>query len=427
MISTFLNLPAKRRSDLLSSSLGNVLEWFDFALFIFFAPIIGEHFFPVHSPASAAIAAFAVFAGGFLCRPLGGIVFGHFGDRYGRVRVLRASIALITLATLLTGLLPAYETLGVLSSVLFAALRLLQGLSVGGEYSGVMIYLAETAPEGKRGMMTSFAAVGANFGFLIATLLTLFLQSIFSKAVLFDWAWRIPFFVMGTIGLLVLYFRFSMRETQAFLFLKQTHHIARQPFREALSKSPTVLLRIVGLTAMGAAFYYVFFGYMPSYLHDFLNVDLADSFGLQAVFLAAMLFLVPFAGRMGDHFGRRRMLLFVVFSILILSWPMFYLIQTKVTFAIAASLLIATFISSLEQGNTLIAVVEQSSVAVRYSTVAFSYNLGQALFGGTAPLIISLLTQHYGMQAAALYLMLMAGISALAIWKMQVSLPHLSH
>ena len=153
-----------KKIDIIATSLGNVLEWFDFGLFIFFAPIIGKHFFPTHDTFSANIAAFSVFSLGYFCRPLGGILFGHQGDRYGRVEPLRQSILIITIATLLIGLLPTYETAGLLTSICFVVLRLIQGISAGGEYSGAMIYLFESAPNHQRGLITSFAAAGANIG-----------------------------------------------------------------------------------------------------------------------------------------------------------------------------------------------------------------------------------------------------------------------
>ena len=189
------------------SSLGNVLEWLDFGLFIFLAPVIGNIFFPSDYPELSQMAAFGVFAGGFLCRPIGGIIFGHFGDKYGRANPLRLSILIITFSTLLGGLIPSYASIGILAPILFTLLRLSQGIAIGGEYSGIMTYLVESAPQKRRGFIGSFAATGANLGFFIATILTLLLQHYFNIDTINKWAWRIPFIFMGIVGGFISYSR----------------------------------------------------------------------------------------------------------------------------------------------------------------------------------------------------------------------------
>lgn len=158
--------------------MGNIIEWFDFGLFIFMAPIIGGKFFPQESANTATIHALMVFAIGFLCRPIGGIFFGYFGDTRGRAKTLRISILIITLSTFLIGIIPSYQEIGLFAPTLFIILRLIQGISIGGEYSGIMIYLAESASQKHRGFITSFAASGSNLGFLCATL-TLTLLNLF--------------------------------------------------------------------------------------------------------------------------------------------------------------------------------------------------------------------------------------------------------
>lgn len=282
---------------LLVSSLGNILEWFDFALFIYFAPIIGQLFFPLHDPQSATIAAFGVFATGFICRPLGGILFGHWGDQNGRAHTLRLSISLITCSTLLVGFLPTYSSAGIFASILFVFLRLVQGLSVGGEYSGIMIYLAESAPTKKRGFFTSFAAVGANLGFLIATLLVVSLKILLSEEILLQWGWRIPFILAGIVGLVILYYRLKLLETPAYLFLKQSKGLHKHPLATALRNSPKNLLQILGLTCMGSTYYFVFFGFIPNYLLQQNKISSSNVLIMESVLLAVMICIIPLAGK----------------------------------------------------------------------------------------------------------------------------------
>lgn len=400
---------------LTASSFGNILEWFDFGLFIYLAPIIGTQFFPTHDVNSATLAAFGVFAAGFVCRPLGGILFGHWGDKRGRVRALRWSILGISFATLVVGFLPTYHTIGILASILFTLLRLVQGLAVGGEYGGVMIYLAESSPRGRRGFFTSFGASSANGGFLLATLTTILLKTTVSSDVIYAWAWRIPFIGAGVIGLFVLYYRLKLLETAHYLYLKTTQRLQKKPLLTAMRYAPTRLLRIVGLTCMGSTLYFVFFGYMPMYLSQYTQVSLPEALSFQAIVLVVMMVLIPIAGACGDKIGRKKMLLLAALSIICLTLPCFYLLQHNTWIFVMLALGIVTIISAMEQGNTLTMAVEHLPTNIRYSGVCFSYNVGNALFGGTAPLVVDLLVTRMGVMAPAYYLIIMGCISFLAI------------
>lgn len=404
------------RRTMLAISLGNIVEWYDFGLFIFFAPVIGEVFFPTTAPSTAAIAAFSVFAVGFLCRPLGGILFGHYGDTCGRAKTLRISILLISLSTLLVGFLPTYHSAGIWAPVLLTLLRLLQGLSVGGEYSGVMICLAESAPKHKRGFMTSFAVTSSNLGFLFA-LLTLFLaKTTLSDAELHAWGWRLPFIAVGLFGTVILYYRFRVGESPIYLRLKSAHQLEKKPFFAVCKLAPKSLLKIVGLTCMSSTVYMVFVAYMPTYLEQFTTVSSSMAFTIQTILLGCMLFAVPFFAACGDFLGRRRVLIVAASCIILFAIPGFYLLQQPSLFLITLVLSVAMGLSALDQGNSLTAIVETCPAEVRYSGVAFSYNLGNALFGGTAPLVVGLLTHQLSAVAPAYYVIGMALVSLCVIF-----------
>ncbi len=401
-----------------ASSLGNIIEWLDFGLFVYLAPIIGEQFFPVHNANSAAIAAFGVFAAGFLCRPAGGILFGHLGDRIGRAKALRWSILAITFTTLLVGLLPTYRDVGLLAPLLFTVLRILQGLSVGGEYSGIAVYLAESATPQRRGFFTSFAALGANMGFLLATVFALVLHRFMLQETLPDWFWRLPFLLAGALGFIILYFRLKLAETPIYQQLQVSQQVEKKPLLVALRHCPRQLLMILGLTCMGSSFYFIFFGYLPNYLAQHRDTSLTEALSVQAVLLLVMMCLIPVAGWFGDRWGRRRMLMIAAISILILTVPCWYLLHSGVILALG---FVALF-SALEQGNTLIAAIENCPSQIRYSAVSFSYNLGNALFGGTAPLIASVLTQKLGYLSPSVYLILTASFGLWAITRLPKNL-----
>jgi MHS family proline/betaine transporter-like MFS transporter len=400
-----------KKRQLLITSLGNTLEWLDFGLFIFLAPILGEKFFPSSNALTNTLSALTVFAAGFVCRPLGGILFGHAGDIHGRASTLRLSIFIMTLSTFLIGCLPSYHSLGITASLLFVTLRLLQGISVGGEYSGTMIYLAESSATKHRGLVTSFAAMGANLGFLLATFILLIFNQLFSNQSLLDWGWRLPFLVIGCIGSIIFYLRFKLIETPAFSHLKKHHHLQTQPFLSALRYAPLSLIKIIGLTCMGSSLYYVFFGYMTSYLNLYLGIEKNTALLIQSFFLSSMLLLVPLAGICGDKLGRKPVLIFTAAALMLLALPCFWLLQLHSLASVMAAFSIATLLSSLDQGNTLCAVVENCPANIRYSGIAFAYNLGNAIFGGTAPLILALLTEKLGGIAPSFYLILMAGFT----------------
>ncbi len=377
------------------------------------APILGAKFFPHSSASNSLIEVFIVFAVGFFCRPLGGILFGYFGDTRGRATTLRISVLMISLSTFLVGLLPSYEEAGMISPVMFILLRLIQGLSIGGEYSGIMIYLAESAPTNKRGFITSFAAVGANLGFLLATLTLMLLHLLFTATIIATWAWRAPFLLIGLPGLLLIYYRFKLSETPVYSELKKKHRIESVPFVAAIKSAPYQLLKIFGLTCMGSTFYYVFFGYMPTYLERYIGFTVNEALAVVSMMLMAMLLTVPLAGMCGDYFTRKKMLIVTAIVTIVLVIPCFYLLRFHSLSLALLSLGIATILSSLEQGNTLAVVVENCPENVRYSGIAFSYNLGNALFGGSAPLIVTLMTEKIGLVSPAYYLIVMTSITLL--------------
>ena len=375
------------------------------------APILGAKFFPQTSASNSIIEVLIVFALGFLCRPIGGILFGYFGDTRGRAMALRVSMLMISLSTFLVGLLPSYEDAGMIAPIVFILLRFIQGLSIGGEYSGVMIYLAESAPADKRGFITSFAAVGANLGFLLATLTLMLLHLCFTETTVASWAWRVPFLFIGLPGLLLIYYRFKLPETPVYSELQKKHRLVAIPFIAAIKLAPYQLLKIFGLTCMGSTFYYVFFGYMPTYLEKYIGFSVNEALAIVSIMLMAMLFTVPLAGMSGDYFTRKKMLIVTAIITILLVVPCFYLLQFHSVLLALISLGTATVLSSFDQGNTLAVVVENCPENVRYSGIAFSYNLGNALFGGSAPLIVTLMTEKIGLISPAYYLILMTCLS----------------
>ncbi len=194
----------RQLSSIISSSIGNILEWYDFGLFSIFSSLFSQLFFPTEDPHIALIATFSIFAVGFFCRPLGALVFGYLGDKFGRASTLRLSILMISLPTLLIGVLPTYHQIGILAPILLTLIRIWQGISIGGEYSGNIIYLAETAPTNYRATFTSFAATGANLGILLAAVVGTLTSSLFTTTQLASWGWRVPYLISGFFCIIIL-------------------------------------------------------------------------------------------------------------------------------------------------------------------------------------------------------------------------------
>ncbi len=414
--------------SLIMISFGNILEWFDFALFIYLTPVFGKYFFPAQDASFSSLLTFGILAVGFICRPIGGILFGHLGDRVGRAKTLLLSILAISLTTAAMGFLPSYSQIGIAAPFIFLILRCVHGLSVGGEYTGAVIYLGESAPSNKRGFLSSFAMMGANLGFLLATLLAILLNALPHHIGIGNWGWRLCFIGSGALGMIILYNRIKLVETASFIYVETNQKIAAKPFLVALRYAPKKLLQIFGLTAMGASFYYMFFGYMPNYLEQYYGTTILKSLGAQAIVLVILLFLLPIAGYVGDRFGRKNILICVALSIILFTIPCFYLMQQNNILLLLVGLSIPAAISAFEQSNNLITFVESCPADVRYSGISFAYNTGNAVFGGSAPFIFSLFTQKINLMASGYYLMVMAliGLTVVLTLKKQLTKQNLN-
>lgn len=402
-----------RIKSIASSSLGNILEWYDFGLFTIYSSLLSELFFPNKDHATALLTTFGIFAVGFLCRPLGALIFGYLGDRSGRVKALRLSILMISIPTLLIGCLPTYQQAGIIAPILLTLIRIWQGISLGGEYSGNLIYLAESAPINYRATITSFAGTGANFGILLATVVGGLTSYLFEDHIFKTWAWRLPYMISGIISLIIYATRLQMQETHVFEDLKKKHLLAANPIKVMVRDNIPHVLRTLGLVCMSGTYYYFCFVYVPMFLmqrHEFHIFKNADFIG---IFMALMLILVPLAGRICDYVGRRKMLLFNSISVAIVVVPFYSILQQNNFSAIWIVMVLFTILSSLEQGTTSIAVVENYPVPARYVGLSFGYNIGNGIFGGTLPLICEwLLIKTNNQLAPAMYICVCAIITA---------------
>lgn len=402
---------------LFNSSLGNILEWYDFGLFAIFSTLFSRLFFPSSDSRTALITTFSLFAIGFICRPLGAIIFGYFGDKIGRAKTLRMSILMISLPTFAIALLPTYQSIGITAPVLLLLIRMWQGISIGGEYSGNLIYLAETAPTHYRATCTSFASMGANLGILLAALVGIASSQLMSEQVLERWGWRLPYLISGLFCIGMYIFRLQLTETQTFSDLQQHRLLARNPIATMFTDNFPQLLRTLGLVCMGSTFYYFCFVYIPIYVSKNTTATVIDTSLIISMFIALMIILVPLAGWLCDYIGRRKMLLFNAALISVCTIPGYYLLHCHCLLFLIPVLFIFTIASSLEQGTTSVAVVENFPPVARYSGVSLGYNIGNGILGGTVPMVCEWLSSNnFNSLAPAVYITLYAVLTGLVVF-----------
>ena len=400
------------RKVIVGASIGNAVEWFDFAIYGFLATFIAAHFFPAGDDTAALLNTFAIFAAAFFMRPLGGLVFGPLGDRIGRQKVLAVVILLMSVATLLIGLLPTYTSIGVVAPLLLLGLRCLQGFSAGGEYGGGAVYLAEYADPERRGFTVTFMAWSGVLGFLLGSVTVTVLQATLPAAAMDSYGWRIPFLLAAPLGLVGLYIRLRLDDTPEFTELRTSDEIAGRPLREALTTSWRSILQVIGLFLIFNVGYYVVFTFLPSYLIKTLHHTKTASFvSITLASLVALILILPLAA-LSDRVGRRPLLIAGSGAFIVLAYPLFLLLNSgSLVAAIGAHCALAA-IESVYVSTAVTAGVELFATRVRYSGFSVGYNVCVALFGGTTPYAVTWLTANVGsVIAPAGYLIVAAVLS----------------
>lgn len=369
---------------------GSALEWYDFALYGCFASFIAQHFFPSLDKNAGLLSTFAIFAIGFLARPLGAIVFGHYGDRIGRRLPLLISLYGISLPTLAIGLLPTYATIGFWAPCLLLVARLIQGFMIGGEYTGSLLFIAEDSEprhRAKHGALAMMSALGGMvFGTLVAAALTHWLPA----TVVTAWAWRLPFWLAFILSAIGYYFRRLLVESAVFTRLVQTRRIETSPLKTTFRQhSPTVLLAI-GICALTGTTEYLLFAFLPSFIQQHSHFALTTILQINTLGMIFMLVLLRPLASWSDRVGRRPLLLFAAVGYFVLSIPIFYLLTQANLLLISAGLVLFNALLALACAPMAALYLELFPTEVRYTGIAVSYNLSFALFAGTAPMLATL-------------------------------------
>ncbi|EMN1931523.1 MFS transporter [Burkholderia ambifaria] len=412
------------RVAIAAAALGNATEWFDYGIYAYGLAYISAALFPGNT-ASATLFALGTFAISFLIRPLGGLFWGPLGDRLGRKRVLALTVLTMSGATLLVGMLPTYATAGWLAPAALIVLRMVQGFSTGGEYGGAATFIAEYAPDSRRGLCGSFLEFATIAGFSLGALLMLGFALLLGDSSMHAWGWRLPFLVAAPLGLIGFYLRSRLEETPVFRELEEQAQRREQstaatapPVGQLLVRYARPLLLLGGLVVALNVVNYVLLAYMPTYMHKELGVSENMSLLIPLIGMLAMMVLLPFAGWLSDRVGRKTMWWISLVGLFVAAVPMFTLMTHGVLGAfIGFAVLGLLYVPQLATISAMFPAMFPTHV--RYAGMAIAYNVSTSLFGGTAPIVNdwligrtgnTMIPAYYMMAACAVGLVALAGV-----------------
>jgi len=381
--------PGDLRRAIAASAIGNATEWYDFGVYAYLASTMGAVFFPAtHDPVLALLAAYGVFAVAFVIRPLGGIVLGPLGDRLGRRRVLSLTVLMMAGATVLIGVLPGYATIGAAAPLLLILCRLVQGFSTGGEYGGAATFMAEYAPDRRRGFFGSFLEFGTLCGTMAGVGAVTICTVTMSDATLLAWGWRIPYLLAAPLGLVGFYLRNRLQDTPVFRELRDTGATERTTGAQVreIARHWRPMLVCMGLVTMLNITDYTLLTYMPEYLTGPLRLTAGTALLVTIAAMALMLAVITHVGRLSDRVGRKPLWYTSAIGFLVLSLPAFLLMGQGWATAVAG-LAVLGLLLVLQLGTISATFPALFPAHVRYAGFAVSYNLATSLFGGTAPLV----------------------------------------
>lgn len=404
---------------LFASAIGSAIEWYDFFLYGTMAALVFQKlFFPNDDPYVSLMLSYASFGLAFLIRPIGGILFSHIGDRIGRKKTLIITLSIMGGSTVLMGLLPDYQTVGILAPILLILLRLLQGLSLGGEWGGGLLLAVEYAPKNKRGFYGSIPQIGAMIGLSLASLSASLLTNLLSEEAFLSYGWRIPFLLSIVLVLVGLWIRKGIGETPSFQKVVASGETVKVPLFETLTKHWRAVLTTIGAKFIETSTFFIFATFTISYAVDTVGYDRQTA--LNGILYAALLAIpvMMIVGALSDRIGRKKMFIAGIIAMFIYAIPYFWILSFKTPFALTIAIIIGFAIIWPMYGAILGTLFAESfSANVRYTGVSLGYQVGAALVGGPAPLIATALLVKYNNNyiPIGIFIMVMAVISLVAI------------
>jgi MHS family proline/betaine transporter-like MFS transporter len=397
------------RRAILAAVIGNVLEWYDFAVYAYMATIIARQFFPAQDEISSLLSTFAAFGVGFVVRPLGGIVIGRLGDVRGRKAALILTIVLMAIGTVMIGLTPSYASIGAAAPLLILIARLLQGFSAGGEWGGATAFIVEWAPAGRRGLYGSLQQSSVAFGLLLGSGIAAAVSTLFSAETVEGWAWRIPFLLGGLLAPIGLYMRRNIEETPMFT------QVAQQGLAAA-SSAWRLAGRALGFTVLWTVSYYIVLSYMPTFLQKQVGLPRTQALWATTAGLLLLVLAAPALGYLSDRIGRKPLLLTACVAFVLLPYPLFtwMLSQPSLEIAIVVQLMLALAIAVFS-GPGPAAIAEIFPTAVRSTWMSAGYSIAVAVFGGFAPFIATWLIARTGNPVSPSFYVLAAAMVSMAV------------
>ncbi|MDK3025979.1 MFS transporter [Cupriavidus taiwanensis] len=416
---------ATLRRTIITSIVGQALEWYDFFLYGTAAALIfGKLFFPIGTdPLVGTLAAFGGFAVGFVARPLGGVICGHLGDRYGRKLVLVLTLVLMGVATTAMGLLPTYQQIGIWAPVLLVSLRFLQGLAAGGEWSGSILIISENAPPARRGFLSAWSPSGATIGFVLSAAAFWAVQKLPAEDFM-SWGWRVPFLASMVLVVAGYYIRSRIPESAEFVAARRSGHGVRMPVLEVLRQQPKQILMVVGLRMAEGGASYIFFAFSLAYG---AYRGIAHNVMLEGLTISMMIVTVTalFYGHLSDRLGRRTVYMAGAIGLMLVAFPFFWLIDTRepslvlLAYVLADSVVLAAMV-----GVQPSYMAELFKTEVRYSGMGIGRELSSVIGGGIAPMIATaLLARYHSGTPVAIYLMLLGLVTVVSLLFTPETLP----
>lgn len=412
--------PHWRRRTVLLSSVGEIVEWFDFMIYLSLVPILARVFFGETHTKAHLFAILGIFAASYLARPHGAIIFGRLGDRFGRKRALIVSALIMTGAKLVEGSLPTYDDIGIAAAMLFIVARLCSGFSLGGEFAGTLVMLFETATPRHRALTTSLASMMAGGGVLLASGLVTGLIALLTPEQMQAWGWRIPFFVGSGVGLIALAFRLWVPETPMYEEVEDEGLQARRPVKEAVKEDKSGAGVAFAMSSFNALSYFLVIAFMPTYLQSFVGMDHVSALTITTLATILSIVVIPISGLVSDNVGRRPVLIATCLAFIVLSVSQYWMLASGQFWLALVGLLVLVVpgASFMAPANTT--AMEHLPTRVRYSGFALGYNIGVAIFGGSTPLIAAWLIHRTGwLTAPAAYLVLAAAVMLIVCWRME--------
>ena len=408
--------PSVRRV-IVASLIGTSLEWYDFFVYGTAAALVfNKLFFPGFEPLVGTLLAFATYAVGFVARPLGGVVFGHYGDKLGRKQVLVVTLVLMGVATFAIGLMPTYATIGVWAPVILVALRFIQGIGLGGEWGGAVLMTLESGNSKRRGLNASWPQVGVPIGLLLANGVLSLMGAVTSDTAFQSWGWRVPFLLSGLLVIIGLWIRLTIAESPLFREVEESHGQARAPIVDVLRRYPMRVLVSVGARVGVDVAFYSFVLFITTYVATYLK--LPESYALNAVLIAAacQVVLIPWFGALSDRFGRRPVYLFGTIGAAVWIFVFFAMLDTRSAALIILATVVALFFHAAMYGPQSSFIAEMFPTKVRYSGASMGYQLAGILGGALAPIIsVALLDKYDTSVVVSVYVVLTLLVSAVCV------------